>query len=180
MTEENFIKAFDLVKGFTSVQLLQAKNSLFVFMQEMELEKKNISNEVRRSVYYFQVSNRVKVKRIKYIDEIIVPRQSEFLDSDLNKVFPDAKTTSLNRLKRFRKERERLLKVTGDHSLRVKQSARLLMIAYTESEKLGKQYQSIIEAEQVRLFFRQQDVNPSIVKEDEMPRYYQMFRKGGI
>ena len=179
MTEEEFKKAFYLIKQFSLSELLQAKNSLFIIIQEMELEKKNISNEVRRAVYYFQVSNKVKAKRIKYIDEIIVPRQNEHLESQVNEVFPELKTTSLRRLRSFRKERERLMKVTSDHSLKVKQIARLLTSAYAEQEKVQKQYESINHAELVRYFFIREKVSPELVIEDELRRYFVKFNGGG-
>lgn len=179
MTEEEFKKAFYLIKQFTPAELVQAKNSLFVILQEMELEKKNISNEVRRSVYYFQLSNKAKEKRIKYIDEIIVPRQNIHLESQVNKVFPEVKMSSLNRLRRYRKERDLLLKVSNDQSLRVKQNARVLISAYAEAEKIEKQYQSVNEAESVRNFFASQGIHPDIVIEDELNRYCQQYNKGG-
>lgn len=179
MIEDEFKKSFRLVKNIGIQRIINTRDALYTLLNEMTLEKKNISNEIRRSVYNFQISNKVKEKRIKYIDEIIIPRQNKHLESEMNEVFPEIKTKSLNRLRGYRRERERLLKITSDHSLRVKQNARILSSVYSEMDTINKQYAEINRAESVNHFFVSRKVNPAEVIEDDLGRYYEEYRKGG-
>lgn len=180
MNEEKFREALSMAISFPQQQLAAVKQSLFGLIQEMEAEKKNLSNEVRRSVYYLTISNDVKRKRIKYIDEILIPRTNNQIESVVNEVFPEAKMSSLNRLKRFRVERSRLMKITGDHTLRVKQNARLLLAVYEEIKLLQDKFQSINEAEVVRNFLQSNNINPETIIRDEIFRLYTQFNGGAI
>jgi hypothetical protein len=179
MTEAKFKEAIRLIRTYSLEQILQTKQTLLILMGEMNLEKKNLSNEVRRAVIHFQLSNRLKAKRIQYIDDVVLPRENENLESQVNVIFPNSKITTLSRLKQFRKERARLLKTTNDHTLRVKQNARLLVKIYAEIKKLEEQYALLNETELVRQFVTRNNLPIDGIIDDHVNRLYRLFQQQG-
>lgn len=180
MLENEFAKALHLLRHFSSEQLLNSKLSVFNLLQELKNEKKNASNEVRRALYYYSISDKTKRARISRIDEILLPATSSRLNSEVNDVFPEIRISSLNRVKLFKKERERLTKVSGDHSLRVRHHAKLLSVLYVEIKRVENQYAQLNNTDLVRKFFEMRDIDVADVVLSDAKRYYEVFRKEGI
>lgn len=180
MDKKDFMGTWRLITSYTQGEMERTITSLQTLLDEMELEKKNVSNEVRRSIYYSQISNKTKMRRIQQIDEIVIPRQNAHIEAEMGKVFPDIKTTSLNRLRRYRKEKEKLLKTANDHALRVKQNARILSATYIEIGKITNKLKNAEQSVEVIIFLRSVDLNPRLISQEELERQYEIYNRRGV
>lgn len=179
MTEQEFKDIVSLLKTYEPEKMHRTMISIESILQDLYVEKVNLSNDMRRSILYYQLSFDIKKKRIEYIDEIILPKESKslFLQSDI--IFPESKIIALSRVKSFRRERQRILKVTGDYLLRVKQNARILSEVYREIRNLENQLQLLRLAEDVRIFFIHRLIDVSSIIDEDISRIYSIYQKGG-
>lgn len=181
MIESEFKEMLILIRNHSLEDILRNKQTLLLLTSELHEEKKLISNEVRRAILYFQLSNRYKKKRIAYIEDVIMPKEHKNLRAGVESFLPDSKIMSLNRVKTFRREREKLLKTKQEHGLRVKKNVRDLLTIHNELKSLEDQYEMLSQLEIVRNFLIQNSISIDGIIDDHAMRLHRLFiQKGGL
>lgn len=175
----DFQSCVEILKDYTMTDLLETKRTLVAQMNDLEKEKYNASNEIRRSAAYYLLANEYRDKHMNEIQNVVIPTYKRMFTSQKNARSTFSKKLTVRKITENKKELERFQKTVKDNTNRVKQIAKVLMSIYQQIDKIKVEIQFVDRCQIVNDFLVANNLAVQTIIYDDMTELYKAFMRGG-
>ena len=170
-------KAIATLQNYSLYQLDQSKENVYRQSDELEVEKVEASNNIRRASIFYQFSNESKDKMIQQLAYEEIPRLQRQFNSPSASVA--TKKAAMYRLTKNKLEHDRLEKTKSDDRNLLKQNAKVLLSIYREIDKIKVEILFLEKCKKIFEFLKTNQVAPGTIADSDMFRLYKDYMKGG-
>lgn len=174
-----FRESIELLQEHTPEEIQQAKVSTLSLIEGLYEERLSVSDEIKRTILHYSSVERVRNRKSIQIENVLIPKRKLRVQQQLSSFYGFGKAATIKQLKNLLREKEYLQNAKTEHTLRVKQVARTLILLYADIKKAENQYDLLMKSDHIRDFLIKNGTSAGMMNNTNMERWHRQYMQGG-